>query len=117
MASALHMRRRSVHLRFSEPRNRNGAVVSFCFGNDHGIRHLVLDSPQHCQDSDVHETSTFLVAQRPETNLEEVLTQNLTEFLLALGFDFAFLWRQKRLGIDDPRFELIRSAFKVGFVL
>jgi len=36
-----------------------------------------------------------------ESDLEEALIQHLTEFLLELGDDFAFLGRQRRLRIDD----------------
>jgi predicted nuclease of restriction endonuclease-like (RecB) superfamily len=36
-----------------------------------------------------------------ESDLEEALIQHLTDFLLELGDDFAFLGRQRRLRIDD----------------
>jgi hypothetical protein len=41
-----------------------------------------------------------------ETELEEGLIQHLTDFLLELGDDFAFLGRQKRLRIDDTWFRV-----------
>ena len=41
-----------------------------------------------------------------ETDLEEALIQHLTDFLLELGDDFAFLARQKRLRIDDTWFRI-----------
>lgn len=41
-----------------------------------------------------------------ETELEEGLVQHLTDFLLELGDDFAFLGRQKRLRIDDTWFRV-----------
>jgi predicted nuclease of restriction endonuclease-like (RecB) superfamily len=41
-----------------------------------------------------------------ETQLEEGLIQHLTDFLLELGDDFAFLARQKRLRIDDTWFRI-----------
>jgi predicted nuclease of restriction endonuclease-like (RecB) superfamily len=44
-----------------------------------------------------------------ESDLEEALIQHLTDFLLELGDDFAFLGRQRRLRIDDSwlRIDLI----------
>jgi predicted nuclease of restriction endonuclease-like (RecB) superfamily len=44
-----------------------------------------------------------------ESDLEEALILNLTDFLLELGDDFAFLGRQRRLRIDDSwsRIDLI----------
>jgi len=41
-----------------------------------------------------------------ETELEEGLIRHLTDFLLELGDDFAFLGRQKRLRIDDTWFRV-----------
>jgi predicted nuclease of restriction endonuclease-like (RecB) superfamily len=41
-----------------------------------------------------------------ESDLEEALIQYLTEFLLELGDDFAFLGRQRRLRIDDTWFRI-----------
>jgi predicted nuclease of restriction endonuclease-like (RecB) superfamily len=41
-----------------------------------------------------------------ESDLEEALIQHLTEFLLELGDDFAFLGRQRRLRIDDTWFRI-----------
>ena len=41
-----------------------------------------------------------------ETQLEEGLIQHLTDFLLELGDDFAFLARQRRLRIDDTWFRV-----------
>jgi predicted nuclease of restriction endonuclease-like (RecB) superfamily len=41
-----------------------------------------------------------------ETQLEEGLIEHLTDFLLELGDDFAFLARQKRLRIDDTWFRV-----------
>ena len=41
-----------------------------------------------------------------ETDLEEALIQHLTDFLLELGDDFAFLGRQRRLRIDDTWFRI-----------
>ncbi len=41
-----------------------------------------------------------------ETDLEKALIQHLTDFLLELGDDFAFLGRQKRLRIDDTWFRV-----------
>ncbi|ADV84461.1 PDDEXK nuclease domain-containing protein [Terriglobus saanensis] len=41
-----------------------------------------------------------------ESELEEGLVQHLTDFLLELGDDFAFLGRQKRLRIDDTWFRV-----------
>jgi YhcG PDDEXK nuclease domain len=38
--------------------------------------------------------------------LEEALIQHLTDFLLELGDDFAFLGRQRRLRIDDTWFRI-----------
>lgn len=42
-----------------------------------------------------------LLDEYSETDLEEALIQNLEEFLLELGGDFAFVGRQKRLRLDD----------------
>ncbi len=44
--------------------------------------------------------------QYSETDLEDALIQHLTDFLLELGDDFAFLGRQKRLRIDDTWFRV-----------
>jgi predicted nuclease of restriction endonuclease-like (RecB) superfamily len=41
-----------------------------------------------------------------ESELEEALIQHLTDFLLELGDDFAFLGRQRRLRIDDNWFRI-----------
>jgi len=41
-----------------------------------------------------------------ETQLEEGLIEHLTDFLLELGDDFAFLARQRRLRIDDTWFRV-----------
>ena len=41
-----------------------------------------------------------------ESDLEEALIQHLTDFLLELGDDFAFLARQRRLRIDDTWFRI-----------
>jgi predicted nuclease of restriction endonuclease-like (RecB) superfamily len=41
-----------------------------------------------------------------ESDLEEALIQNLTDFLLELGDDFAFLGRQRRLRIDNNWFRI-----------
>jgi predicted nuclease of restriction endonuclease-like (RecB) superfamily len=41
-----------------------------------------------------------------ESDLEEALIQRLTDFLLELGDDFAFLGRQRRLRIDDTWFHI-----------
>ena len=41
-----------------------------------------------------------------ESDLEEALIQHLTDFLLELGDDFAFLGRQRRLRIDDNWFRI-----------
>jgi hypothetical protein len=41
-----------------------------------------------------------------ETEFEEGLIQHLTDFLLELGDDFAFLGRQRRLRIDDTWFRI-----------
>lgn len=41
-----------------------------------------------------------------ESDLEAALIENLTDFLLELGDDFAFLGRQKRLRIDDAWFRI-----------
>jgi predicted nuclease of restriction endonuclease-like (RecB) superfamily len=61
-----------------------------------------------------------------ESALEEALIQHLTDFLLELGDDFAFLGRQRRLRIDDTWFRidlvffhrrlraLLIADFKVG---
>jgi predicted nuclease of restriction endonuclease-like (RecB) superfamily len=51
-----------------------------------------------------------------ETDLEAALIQHLTDFLLELGDDFAFLGRQKRLRLDDPGFGSISSFSIVGSV-
>lgn len=44
--------------------------------------------------------------QYSETDLEEGLIQNLTNFLLELGDDFAFVGRQRRLRLDDIWFRI-----------
>jgi predicted nuclease of restriction endonuclease-like (RecB) superfamily len=44
--------------------------------------------------------------QYSETELEGALIQHLTDFLLELGDDFAFLGRQRRLRIDDTWFRI-----------
>ncbi len=44
--------------------------------------------------------------QYSESNLEEALIQNLTDFLLELGDDFAFVGRQRRLRLDDTWFRI-----------
>jgi predicted nuclease of restriction endonuclease-like (RecB) superfamily len=41
-----------------------------------------------------------------ESDLEEALIHRLTDFLLELGYDFAFLGRQRRLRIDDKWFRI-----------
>lgn len=41
-----------------------------------------------------------------ESDLEQALIQHLTDFLLELGDDFAFLGRQRRLRIDDSWFRI-----------
>jgi predicted nuclease of restriction endonuclease-like (RecB) superfamily len=41
-----------------------------------------------------------------ESDLEEALIQNLTDFLLELGDDFAFVSRQRRVRIDDNWFRV-----------
>jgi predicted nuclease of restriction endonuclease-like (RecB) superfamily len=41
-----------------------------------------------------------------ESDLEEALIQRLTDFLLELGDDFAFLGRQRRLRLDDTWFRI-----------
>ncbi len=41
-----------------------------------------------------------------ESQLEQALIQRLTDFLLELGDDFAFLGRQRRLRIDDTWFRI-----------
>jgi predicted nuclease of restriction endonuclease-like (RecB) superfamily len=41
-----------------------------------------------------------------ESDLEEALILNLTDFLLELGDDFAFMGRQRRLRIDDTWFRI-----------
>ena len=41
-----------------------------------------------------------------ESDLEDALIQHLTDFLLELGDDFAFLGRQRRLRIDDRWFRI-----------
>jgi predicted nuclease of restriction endonuclease-like (RecB) superfamily len=41
-----------------------------------------------------------------ESDLEESLIQHLTDFLLELGDDFAFIARQRRLRIDDTWFRI-----------
>ncbi|MCO6427157.1 YhcG family protein [Nitrosomonas communis] len=41
-----------------------------------------------------------------ESELEEALIQHLTDFLLELGDDFAFVGRQRRLRIDDSWFRV-----------
>ena len=41
-----------------------------------------------------------------ESELEEALVQHLTDFLLELGDDFAFVSRQRRLRIDDSWFRV-----------
>jgi predicted nuclease of restriction endonuclease-like (RecB) superfamily len=41
-----------------------------------------------------------------ESDFEETLIQHLTDFLLELGDDFAFLGRQRRLRIDDSWFRI-----------
>jgi len=41
-----------------------------------------------------------------ESDLEEALIQHLTDFLLELGDDFAFLGRQRRLRIDETWFRI-----------
>jgi hypothetical protein len=41
-----------------------------------------------------------------ESDLEEALIHRLTDFLLELGDDFAFLGRQRRLRIDDTWFRI-----------
>jgi predicted nuclease of restriction endonuclease-like (RecB) superfamily len=52
-----------------------------------------------------------------ESDLEEAHIQHLTDFLLELGDDFAFVGRQRRLRIDDNwfRIDLVMSAgVKIG---
>lgn len=41
-----------------------------------------------------------------ESDLEEALIQHLTDFLLELGDDFAFVGRQRRLRLDDTWFRI-----------
>ena len=49
-----------------------------------------------------------------ESDLEAALIENLTDFLLELGDDFAFLGRQKRLRIDDTWFRIDLIFFHRG---
>jgi predicted nuclease of restriction endonuclease-like (RecB) superfamily len=49
-----------------------------------------------------------------ESHLEEALIQHLTDFLLELGDDFAFLGRQRRLRIDDSWFRIDLVFFHRG---
>lgn len=49
-----------------------------------------------------------------ETDLEEALVQHLTDFLLELGDDFAFVGRQRRLRIDDAWFRVDLLFFHRG---
>jgi predicted nuclease of restriction endonuclease-like (RecB) superfamily len=49
-----------------------------------------------------------------ESDLEEALIQHLTDFLLELGDDFAFLGRQRRLRIDDAWFRIDLVFFHRG---
>ena len=44
--------------------------------------------------------------QYSESDLEEALIQNLADFLLELGDDFAFVGRQRRLRLDDNWFRI-----------
>jgi predicted nuclease of restriction endonuclease-like (RecB) superfamily len=44
--------------------------------------------------------------QYSESDLEDALIQHLTDFLLELGDDFAFIGRQRRLRIDDAWFRV-----------
>jgi predicted nuclease of restriction endonuclease-like (RecB) superfamily len=46
-----------------------------------------------------------------ESELEEALIQHLTDFLLELGDDFAFVGRQRRLRIDDNWFRIDLTFF------
>jgi predicted nuclease of restriction endonuclease-like (RecB) superfamily len=46
-----------------------------------------------------------------ESDLEEALIQHLTDFLLELGDDFAFIGRQRRLRIDDNWFRIDLTFF------
>jgi len=47
-----------------------------------------------------------------ESDLEEALIHRLTDFLLELGDDFAFLGRQRRLRIDDTWFRIDLIFFR-----
>ncbi len=47
-----------------------------------------------------------LTDEYSESDLEEALIHRLTDFLLELGDDFAFLGRQRRLRIDDTWFRI-----------
>jgi predicted nuclease of restriction endonuclease-like (RecB) superfamily len=49
-----------------------------------------------------------------ESDLEQALIQHLTDFLLELGDDFAFLGRQRRLRIDDSWFRIDLVFFHRG---
>jgi predicted nuclease of restriction endonuclease-like (RecB) superfamily len=51
-----------------------------------------------------------------ESDLEEALILNLTDFLLELGDDFAFLGRQRRLRIDDTWFRIDLVFFTAACV-
>ena len=46
-----------------------------------------------------------------ESDLEAALIHRLTDFLLELGDDFAFLGRQRRLRIDDNWFRIDLFSF------
>ena len=49
-----------------------------------------------------------------ESDLEIALIQHLTDFLLELGDDFAFVGRQRRLRIDDNWFRIDLIFFQRG---
>jgi predicted nuclease of restriction endonuclease-like (RecB) superfamily len=48
-----------------------------------------------------------------KSDFEEALIQHLTDFLLELGDDFAFLGRQRRLASTTPGFVATSSSFTV----
>jgi predicted nuclease of restriction endonuclease-like (RecB) superfamily len=50
-----------------------------------------------------------------ESELEIALIQHLTDFLLELGDDFAFVGRQRRLRIDDNWFRIDLISFTGAF--
>jgi predicted nuclease of restriction endonuclease-like (RecB) superfamily len=72
---------------------------------EHGTPDNVMTPEQAIRDPFVLEFLN-LKDEYSESDLEDALIQNLADFLLELGDDFAFVGRQRRLRLDDTWFRV-----------